>query len=110
MRIACFVVLLLAAGAAETSEPVNTSIARPYYECIRSSAVRYAKKAEEIAAVIQAAEASCQEKRNDLLAEIIANIIIRESPGDAEDGGKRILSHLESEWRPHVVLAILEAR
>lgn len=54
-------------------------------------------KAEETAAVIQAAEASCQEKRDDLLAEIIADIIVRGSPGEAEDQGKRILSHLESE-------------
>lgn len=110
MRIACSAILLFVAGAAEASEPVNTSIARPYYECVRSSAVRYAKKAGETAAVIQAAEASCQEQRDDLLAEIIANIIIRGSPGDAENRGKRILSHLESEWRPHVVLAILDAR
>lgn len=87
-----------------------TSIARPYFECVQQGAVRYAKKAEDVNAVIQAAEASCQEQRDDLLAAIVADIIISGAPGNAEQVGQRTLLYLESRWRPAVVKSILDAR
>jgi len=109
-RAAFVLLLLLQAATAFSREPVKTSIARPYFECVRDAAVRYAAKAEDVNAVIQAAEASCQEGRFDLLATILAEHAMRGTPGDLEQVGKRTLDLMEAAWRPDIVKAILDAR
>ncbi|GEM_PF-3514090 len=101
---------LLYASGALASEPAASSVARPYYQCVKSSAVRYAKKAEDVGDVIQAARASCEEKRIDLLATFIAEHAMRGTPGNLEQLGNRTMERIEATWRPDLVKAILDAR
>lgn len=102
--------VLLQSATALGSEPVRTSVARPYFNCVHAAAIRYAKKAEDVSAVIQAAEASCQEERVDLLATILAEHAYRGTPGNLEQIGNRTLELMEARWRPDIVKAILDAR
>lgn len=106
-------VLLAIAHRGEATEPAATSLAKPYYDCVKSAVVRYAHKSPGADDVIQAAVAVCQKDRNDLKAIVEASA----NNSEKEPRFKTIDEHvegtletLESTWRPDLIKAILDAR
>lgn len=104
-------ILMLAAWQASAAEPVQHSVARPYFDCMERAASTYGRVADDPDDAIAAASADCYQLRQELHAHVIDHWIGQnETPYRAESLAKGTLRSLDDSFRPHFVRAALRGK
>ncbi len=91
--------------------PTQTSVALPYYNCLKMSVARYARKAQSFTEAMDGARGACEASRKKLLYDIVAGEIVNGGiTNDPKIDAEKIIQIFEAKFRPSLTQAYLEAR